>query len=114
MALSGSMQLLTTKTQVHIQIYLQWFTFTTEGDERVNEINKTALLLYMASRNVLGYAQVYECTHNRDEQKHAQSQAKARASLAMIPQYHEPLAGACLLGGLYQPQRSSETQMCKL
>ena len=72
-----------------------------------------ALLFLIAAINGIEHAQVCDCTHNQDEQRRAQSQAKARASLAVIPQYHEPLARAYQLAGQYQPQQSSETQMCK-
>lgn len=70
------------------------------------------MLFLIAAKSVLEHAQVCDYTHNQDEQKHAQSQAKAQASLAMIPQYHEPLARAYLMAGQYQPQQSSEIQMC--
>ena len=63
--------------------------------------------------NLFGHAQVCVNIHNLDEQKHAQSQAKAQAFLATILQYHEPLSRACLMAGQYQPPQSSETQMCK-
>ena len=58
-------------------------------------------------------ASVCGCIHNRDEQRHAQSQAVARASLARILRYHELLAMACLLGVQCQPPQSSEIQRCK-
>ena len=59
------------------------------------------------------HAQVYVKTHNPDERKRAQFQAKALAFLAKIPQYHVLLARACLLAGQYQPLQSNETQRCK-
>ena len=62
---------------------------------------------------MIGHALVCASIHNLDERKHAQFRAKTRASLAMILRYHEPPAKACPMGGQYQPQQSSEIQMCK-
>jgi len=75
------------------------------------KINKDIVFPF-AAKSLLVHAQVCDCTHNQDARKHVRSRVKAQASLAMIPQYHGPLATAYLLGGQYQLQQSSETRMC--
>ena len=67
---------------------------------------------YMTTSATL-HAQVCGCIHNQDEQRHAQSLAGARASLAKIPQCREPPARACSKAGQCQPRQNSETQRCK-
>jgi len=77
------------------------------------QMKQTRTLFFLtAVKSELVHAQVCDCTRNQDVRKHARSRAKAQVSLAMIPQYHGPLATAYLLEGQYQLQQSSETRMC--
>lgn len=96
-------------------IYLTLETWKQEpANECALELRKlrSSYLIFCTRTSLPEHAQVCESTRNQDVQRHALSQAGARASPVRIPRCREPLAMACLQVRLCQPPQSNETQKC--